>query len=106
MKKYKGAILLPLTLNDTGCNPIAYPFMTFNSDPNLKKGDRRTLRYQEQELYIDFDALLVASSEYQEDNFFIVMYVFEPQDRTLALRIANIVKNTNPGMFKEDNLSI
>jgi hypothetical protein len=106
MNKYKGAILLPLTLKDTGVNPTSYPLMTFESDPNLVKGDRRTLRYVEKESYVDFNALLVNRSEYQEEDDFITVYVFEVEDREVALRIAKMIKELNPNMFLEDNLGV
>jgi len=104
MDKYQCVVLLPLTLKDTGNNPIGYPLMVFDSDTKLVKGEKRTLRYEDQGSYIDFNALVVNCSEYQEYGTRVIAYSFEVEDRDLALQIAKIVKNQNPGMFEEDNL--
>ena len=90
----------------TKTNPIGYPLMVFDSDPNLAKGDRKKIRYEDQEFYIDFDALVVNLSEYQEDNMHIFSYVFEVEDRELTLQIAEIIRNANPDMFEENNSSV
>lgn len=55
MDKYQCIVLLPLTLKDTGNNPVGYPLMFFESDPNLVKGKLMALRYE----HINFNALVV-----------------------------------------------
>ena len=104
MEKYRGVVLLPLTVKGTGVNPIGYPLMVFNSDPNLSIGERRILRCEELEKHLDFNALVVNRSEHQEGDTRVIAYLFEVEDRSLALRIAELVRIQNPEVFEENNL--
>ncbi|MDZ7992598.1 MAG: hypothetical protein RM022_016875 [Nostoc sp. EfeVER01] len=104
MQKYECVVLLPLTLKETGTNPVGYPLMVFECDPNLTEGERRTLRYQEsKDNYIQFDALVVKRSQYSKNDTNIISYLFEIVDRDLALKLAQIVKNNIPDTFEEEN---
>ena len=98
MDKCQCIVLLPLTLKDTGNNPVGYPLMVFESDPNLAKGELKALTFEN----IDFYGLVLNRSESLENGTHVT-YTFEIQNRDLALEIAKLVKDSNPGVFAEDN---
>jgi len=106
MQKYQGVVLLPLTLKETGTNPVGYPLMVFECDPNLSEGERKTIRYQEdkdKDIYIQFDALVVKRSQDSINDTNIISYLFEIVDRDFALKLAQIIKNNTPDTYEEEN---
>jgi hypothetical protein len=103
--KYDACVLLPLTCKYTKANPISYRLMPFTSKPEISKGEIKTLHYiDETGTCINFDALLTnIAKPFLDGDTYICNYVFEIQDRDVALRIAQLYKNNNPGKFEDEN---
>ncbi|WP_071192080.1 hypothetical protein [Trichormus sp. NMC-1] len=103
--KYNACVLLPLTIKDTKINPVSYRLMVFPSKPEISQGEIKTLYFiGETGTSINFDALLTnIAKPFLDGDTYICNYVFEIQDRDVALRIAQLYKNNNPGKFEDEN---